>query len=132
MFAMLAVWVLMVKKIYPPELPSINLDFDWFYRKGGKLFYAFMALFWNALNDLAHAFFIRGLAAKISAFTARGPAIALRQVVGPLRALGLFPDKTVDESKEVLEKRAMLGIHPVGLTALFGILFLLVFLALAW
>ena len=99
LFAMLAVWVLMVKKIYPPELPSINLDFDWFYRKGGTAFYAVMALFWNTLNDLAHLFFVKGLATKIGLFTARGPAVVLRQVAGPLRSLGLFPDKTLDEAK---------------------------------
>ena len=34
MFAVLAFCVLKLTKIYPPELPSTNLDFDWFYRKG--------------------------------------------------------------------------------------------------
>jgi multicomponent Na+:H+ antiporter subunit D len=128
---MLAVWILMVKKVYPPELPSINLDFDWFYRKGGKVFYAVMAMFWNTLNDFAHIFFVKGIAGKIGAFTARGPAIVLRQVAGPLRSLGFFPDKSKEEVRDALEKRATLGIHPIGLTALLGILFLLGFLALA-
>ena len=134
LFAMLAVWVLMVKKIYPPELPSINLDFDWFYRKGGKVFYAVMAMFWNTLNDLAHVFFVKGIAAKISAFTARGPAIVIRQVVGPLHSLGFFSDKSKEEARDALEKRATLGIHPIGLTALVAILFLLflLLLVLAW
>ncbi|MFZ0488471.1 MAG: Na(+)/H(+) antiporter subunit D [Arenicellales bacterium] len=34
MFAMLAFAVLMRAGLYPPEIPSVNLDFDWFYRKG--------------------------------------------------------------------------------------------------
>ncbi len=132
LFAMLAVWILMVKKVYPPELPSINLDFDWFYRKGGKVFYAVMAMFWNTLNDFAHVFFVKGIAGKFGAFTARGPVIVLRQVAGPLRSLGFFPDKSEEETKAFLEKRATLGIHPIGLTALLGIIFLLGLLALAW
>jgi len=33
MFSALAFTVLMRTGIYPPELPSINLDFDWFYRR---------------------------------------------------------------------------------------------------
>ncbi len=33
-FASLAFTVLYLKKIYPPEIPSVNLDADWFYRKG--------------------------------------------------------------------------------------------------
>jgi multicomponent Na+:H+ antiporter subunit D len=34
MFSALAFAVLMVFKIYPPELRSTNIDFDWIYRKG--------------------------------------------------------------------------------------------------
>ncbi len=33
-FASLAFTVLFLTKIYPPELPSVNLDADWVYRKG--------------------------------------------------------------------------------------------------
>ena len=33
MFSALAFTVLMRSGIYPPELPSVNLDFDWFYRR---------------------------------------------------------------------------------------------------
>ena len=50
----------------------------------------------------------------------------------PLRSLGFFPDKTEDETKAALEKHASLGIHPIGITALFLILFLLGLLALVW
>ena len=132
LFAMLAVWVFMVKKIYPPELPSINLDFDWFYRKGGKAFYGVMALFWNTLNDLAHLFFVKRIAAQIGNFTARGPAVVLCKLARPLRSLGFFPDKTLGEARGVLENRAILGIHPVGLTAVFGIIFLFALVALVF
>jgi len=34
MFAMLAFTVLMRAGLYPPEIRSVNLDFDWIYRKG--------------------------------------------------------------------------------------------------
>jgi multicomponent Na+:H+ antiporter subunit D len=36
MFSALAFTVLMRTGIYPPELRSTNLDFDWFYRRAGK------------------------------------------------------------------------------------------------
>jgi glyoxylase-like metal-dependent hydrolase (beta-lactamase superfamily II) len=35
-FSALAFAVLMRTGIYPPELRSVNLDFDWFYRKLGR------------------------------------------------------------------------------------------------
>tara|TARA_B100000315_G_scaffold142152_1_gene131189 strand:+ start:14960 stop:16717 length:1758 start_codon:yes stop_codon:yes gene_type:complete len=37
-FSALAFTYLMVNGIYPPEMKAINLDADWFYRKGSKLF----------------------------------------------------------------------------------------------
>ena len=132
LFAMLAVAIFMVKGIYPPETRSINLDFDWFQRKAGKAFCSFMATFWNGFNEKAHAFFVGGVAGKFSAFTAAGPSIVAKQLSQPLRALGFFPGKSEEEARAILEKQATTGIHPIGLTALFGILFLLGLLALTW
>lgn len=40
-FSALAFCLLMMYKIYPPELKKINLDADWFYRMGCKLFVRF-------------------------------------------------------------------------------------------
>lgn len=41
-FSALAFASLMLTGLYPPELRSVNLDFDWFFRKGGKLGMAFL------------------------------------------------------------------------------------------
>jgi len=40
-FSALAFTLLMLSGIYPPEIRSVNLDADWFYRKGTKLFMRF-------------------------------------------------------------------------------------------
>ena len=40
MFSMLAFTVLMRAGVYPPEIKSVNLDFDWIYRRGIPLAYA--------------------------------------------------------------------------------------------
>ena len=130
-FSILAVACLKLKRIYPAETRSVNLDVDFFYRKAGRFFLAAMAAFWNPINEKAHAFFVGGLTAKLGAFTAHAPAVFLRWFVRPLRALGFFADKTEDETVAVLEERGDLGIHPVGLTALLGLTGFLVFLLLA-
>lgn len=39
LFAVLAFCLLILSGIYPPEIRAINLDVDWFYRKGAKVFY---------------------------------------------------------------------------------------------
>ena len=41
-FSALAFTLLMLSGIYPPEIRSVNLDVDWFYRKGVKLFMKFL------------------------------------------------------------------------------------------
>jgi len=37
LFAILAFALLVKFKLYPPEIPSVNLDFDWFYRVPGRV-----------------------------------------------------------------------------------------------
>jgi multicomponent Na+:H+ antiporter subunit D len=39
LFAVLAFCLLILSGIYPAEMRAINLDADWFYRKGAKVFY---------------------------------------------------------------------------------------------
>lgn len=39
LFAALASALLMLSGLHPPEMRAINLDTDWFYRKGAKVFY---------------------------------------------------------------------------------------------
>ena len=55
---------------YPKEMPSVNLDVDWVYRKLGKFldFVRFGAFFWNGLNDLAHALLVAGMTDKVCVF----------------------------------------------------------------
>ena len=41
LFAALAAALLILSGLHPPEIRAINLDTDWFYRKGAKVFYWF-------------------------------------------------------------------------------------------
>lgn len=59
-FSALAFCLLIMYRIYPPELKKINLDADWFYRKGCRLFVRFaknpVAPLDNALGGLYLSF----------------------------------------------------------------------------
>jgi len=59
MFSALAFTILMLTKIYPPELHSTNLDTDWFYRRGIK-----SLIFWGSQNTIAFHKFCYGIASK--------------------------------------------------------------------
>lgn len=116
---------------YPKELPSVNLDIDWFYRKAGRYFVKYMDRFWNRLNEQAHSFFIGKVVRKVTEFTKAGHVHFLDNLSGPMHKIGLLGTDTKTKAKNQLLKRAGLGVHRVGLTAFLGILFLIGFLILS-
>jgi multicomponent Na+:H+ antiporter subunit D len=59
-FSALAFTLLLLSGIYPAEMRCVNLDADWFYRKGGRLFYRVMARTLNPLNEACERFFVSG------------------------------------------------------------------------
>ena len=67
MFGALAFCLLILSGYYPAEMRAINLDTDWFYRKGGRLFSNVMDRVLNGLN----AVFDRVFATAIPAWLGR-------------------------------------------------------------
>ena len=124
LFSALAFTLLNLWGKYPPELPSVNLDADWIYRKAGRGFMLFTSWFWNGLNDLVHSLFIGGIVKKVNTFTKAGQVYALSFLSDPLHQIGLFGKEDKNKTRDRISKRAGLGLHPVGLTAFFGLLFL--------
>jgi multicomponent Na+:H+ antiporter subunit D len=53
MFGALAFCLLILSGYYPAEMRALNLDTDWFYRKGGRLLYYVMDKVLNGVNALA-------------------------------------------------------------------------------
>jgi len=56
-FSALAFTLLLLSGIYPAEIRSVNIDSDWLYRKGSRLFYNFMDKTLNGINALAYRVF---------------------------------------------------------------------------
>jgi len=61
MFGGLAFFLLIRTGHYPAQVRAINLDADWFYRKGGRLFYYVMDKALNGVNALADRAIARGI-----------------------------------------------------------------------
>ena len=116
---------------YPPELPSINLDVDWIYRKLGSGMLVFGEIFWNGLNDLAHACFVAGLTDRICFFLKQGHVYTMKILYQPFSKVGLI-EKPELTGEAHFAKRTALGLHPIGWTALFCMVFFLGFLALVF
>jgi len=73
MFGALAFCLLILSGYYPPEMRAINLDTDWFYRKGGWLFYRFVDSSLNGLNRICEGVFVRRFAGSLARFFQNAP-----------------------------------------------------------
>ena len=60
-FSALAFTLLLRAGIYPAEIRCINLDADWFYRKGGKVFSLIFDRFLNGFNRFCDRVFVKGI-----------------------------------------------------------------------
>ena len=131
LFSALAFTLLNLWGKYPPELPSVNLDIDWVYRKAGRKFLFGMEVFWNGLNKWVHRIFMGGIVSRVNGFAKAGQVYVMTLVAEWLHYLGANSTTTAGQAKSKMDKRAKLGLHPIGLTAVFALLFVGVFLFLA-
>lgn len=131
LFSALAFTLLNLWGKYPPELPSVNLDIDWVYRKAGRKFLFGMDVFWNGLNKWVHRIFMGGIVSRVNGFAKAGQVYVMTLVAEWLHYLGANSTTTVGQAKSKMDKRAKLGLHPIGLTAVFALLFVGAFLFIA-
>jgi multicomponent Na+:H+ antiporter subunit D len=131
LFSALAFTLLNLWGKYPPELPSVNLDIDWIYRKVGRSFLRYMDLFWNNLNKKTHSLVVVDFISKVGSFTKAGQVHVMTFFSEQFHNLGLVSSSNLNSAKIEMEKRATLGLHPIGLTAVIALLFVGAFLFIA-
>ena len=127
-FSALAFAVLQLLKLYPEEIRSINLDADWFYRKGFKLSYRVFDGLLNGVNKLAKTVFVGRLVPALSYSLSSLPS----HVISWLQTAnwGIFSGTNLKlrDKRKKLRGEAPSGVFPVGFGALaavvvFGLLF---------
>ena len=109
---------------------TIALDTDWFYRKGGRLFYKAMDVGLNTINKTADHIFIGGVIGGLSRFARRGPANLLLLLFKPYWELIGLKGAEQEAAREKLCRQVEAGILPLSIMGLFamaylGLLFLL-------
>ena len=131
LFSALAFTLLNLWGKYPPELPSVNLDIDWIYRKVGRSFLRYMDLFWNNLNKKTHSLVVVDFISKVGSFTKAGQVHVMAFFSEQLHNVGLVSSPNIKTAKNKMQKRASLGLHPIGLTAVIALFFVGAFLIIA-
>ncbi len=103
---------------------TIAVDTDWFYRKGGRIFYSVMDKGLNGLNNAADKFFVKGITGSIIRFSQNAPAsIMLLFFIPYWSIIGLDPAKKAAR-KEKLYRSFSAGALSVGLISISVTLYL--------
>ena len=104
---------------------TISIDFDWFYRKGAKLFYNAMDKTFNSLNKAAERLVIKTLLPAIAQFVIVAPATLTVMLLRPVWRESLDADeKSLKKREEELIARFSSGTFPVAYSAIFVLIFI--------
>jgi len=125
-FSALAFSLLLLAGIYPGEQRCVNLDFDWFYRKGGRLFYYVLDKVFNTLTRASEKAFVGGVAGYLGRVSRDGPTrVALLGLV-PAWVIGGKTGEKLGVKKISLRGALQTGTLPVGISAAVATVFLIV------
>ena len=97
--------------------PTISVDFDWFYRKGAKLFYAAMDRSLNSLNAAANKYVIKTFLPALTRFALVAPATLTAMALKPVwRAMDPDEDRLA-KRRDDLMARFTTGTFPIAYSA---------------
>jgi multicomponent Na+:H+ antiporter subunit D len=103
---------------------TIALDTDWFYRKGGVLFYRTVDAGLNKLNKTVDQVFIGEFIGNLSRFTRHGPANLLLLFFKPYWEITGIRGAEQEEAREKLYRQVTAGVLPLSIMGLFAMIYL--------
>ncbi len=129
MFGALAFCLLILSGYYPAEMRAINLDTDWFYRKGGRGLYRLVDAVFNNLNRACDRMLAQGLTGAVNRFAANAPARASSWLLTPIHRLKGRDGEAVDNFRRGIKHAFDAGVVPIGISAaVSGLFVVLLFL----
>jgi len=129
MFGALAFTLLILSGYYPPEIKSINLDVDWFYRKLGRGAYIVLDKGLNSLNRFTEGVLIRAVKGVASFFNRAAVNIAMFVSVNIWLLLG-YREERLEIKKKRLYNDFFEGTVPIGIGAAVAISFVILMFVL--
>ena len=106
--------------------PTIVLDTDWFYRKGGQFFYSTCDICLNGINKIAHKTLIAGATKKLCHFATEGPTNLLTLILTPIWEISGTSMDQRETLREDLRENVRKGVFPIGITACLSVLLIAV------
>ncbi len=125
MFGVLAFYLMLKAGRYPSEIAAINLDTDWFYRKGAGVFFRTMDNGLNGINALCHRLLVVRITGAINDLAQSAPARLSLLVLLPVRGALLKRGYNMDVVRKKVHAAFESGSVPIGYSAAAAGLFLL-------
>jgi multicomponent Na+:H+ antiporter subunit D len=126
LFATLAFVFLVLSGVYPSEKRCVNLDVDWFYRMGGRLFYSIMDKSLNGINAASEKIFVGGLAGYLGRISRDAPTRAALLAMVPSWVISGTTGEKLARKKASLSAALETGSSPIGISAAIATIFLVV------
>ncbi len=123
-FSAMAFTLLLLAGIYPAEMRSVNLDFDWTYRKGTRLMYRGLDVCLNTINSVVNRLIAQDFTAWLAAFFKHGPARMTLALSKPFCLLHGMTEQQLTESENKVVDKFKYGNFSVAATAIFTVAFL--------
>ena len=126
MFGALAFCLLILSGYYPAEMRAINLDTDWFYRKGGKLFYHIMEKGLNGINRFSEKIFVTDLSGYFGRLSKNCAARATLIIMVPIWLFRGIKGDRLQTKKATVHASLITGASPLGISAAVATIFLVI------
>ncbi len=130
LFAALAFVLFTYSGLHPAEVKGTYLDFDWLYRKGGRLFYNFVDYSFNGINRLANNYLMIGFTGKVIRLVQYGMASILVAILTPYFVVTGTNTVRRDEINKGINDVFRKGAFPIGVIVIPIVLYLSLLLIL--
>jgi multicomponent Na+:H+ antiporter subunit D len=122
-FSALAFTLLLLAGIYPPEIRSINVDADWFYRRGCRQIYRFCQWAFDGINDWANRIFAQQFPKLLASFFEE-PGGNLQRYGYRIwvETSGIADNR--DAVDQAIDRRSRNAAYPVGVSVLLAVVIL--------
>lgn len=127
-FSAMAFTLLLLAGIYPAEKRALNVDSDWFYRKGGKALVMGLDKGLNGINALVNRSIAQGMTGRLTHFFADGSARFCLLFVRPVWELSGVSRQDQDVLASQFTRKFTLANFSIGCTAIFALAYLLLFI----
>jgi multicomponent Na+:H+ antiporter subunit D len=123
MFGALAFALLMLSAIYPAEIRAVNIDTDWVFRKGGRLFFYGCDKIFNGINAFGDRIFMQKLPQLLARFF-EDPSRSIQRHLVQLGSEASGDESEQSKSLQSIDRQTGLNAYPMGAGVFLAVAFL--------